>query len=163
MALKQQTLIDDCLHELHKSHPIHGNFRRDHTHGIMLIGAEGLIITSTVPLIDGDINRIAALCNTLSNLGQKAATSLGKGEMDEVTVHFRETEDTSRPRKRVTLKSVSDYATLAIIETESDNLPNPWLNMIYRDNVERAIAYLANVLDGNVELLPFKYDPRPKA
>lgn len=163
MALKQYTLIDDCLHELHNGHPIHGSFKRDHTHGVMLVGAEGLIIAATVPLIEGDINRIAALCNTLSNLGQKATASLGKGEMDEVTVHFREVDGDMISRKRVTLKSVSDHATLAIIETEADSMPNPWVNMVYRDNVERAIRYLTHVLDGNVELLPFRYDDRPKA
>lgn len=163
MALKQQTLIDDCLHELHKGHPIHGNFNRDHTHGVMLVGAEGLIIASTVPLIDGDINRIAALCGTLSNLGQKAAASLGKGEMDEVTVHFRESDVKSISLKRVTMKAVSDLATLAIIDEEGNKLPNPWTNMIYRDNVERAVEYLANILEGNIELRPFKYDSRRMA
>lgn len=114
--------------------------------GLLLTHIDGLTLTSTLPGSERT-ERIAAVATAMFLLGEDASDSWGSGDTMEMVVKISPAPDEDTGHY-VTMKPIGTQAILvAVCRTKL-------LTGVLDANLDKAVQYIASVVNGNRETLP---------
>lgn len=144
LTTQSMGLATRCLWSLQEAAP--------EIEGLLLTHVGGLAVTSTLTGNDST-QRLAAIATTLYLLGERAATALGRGEPQEVTLQLSGDTADDGPRF-VSLKPVGYAAVLVAVHQLSRRSP------LIDADLNLAAQYLARLIAGHTEAPPEAWQSR---